>query len=104
MTATIPRAAGMPELTVDELVRRVGPLEDIRSGLDRFDRSGRAFSAAWPRLIKEYANQWVAVLDGDVVASADSREAVIEAVVEQGLPRSKLFVRYMSEKPRTLIL
>ena len=97
----------MPEqakLTVEEVARRLGPIDALREELADFRRSARAFSSDHPRLIDEYHHQWVAVLDGEVVAHADSFTAVMDAIDEQHAPRSKILVRYIDENVRTLIL
>ncbi|MCY3656533.1 MAG: hypothetical protein F4Z08_07875 [Chloroflexi bacterium] len=92
------------ELTVGEVIRRLGPLDELREDLASFRRSARTFSSDRPRLIDEYRQQWVAVLDGEVVAHADSFPAVIDAVDQRQLPRSRVLVRFVDENVRTMIL
>ena len=93
-----------PRLTISEVVRRLGPLDEIRRDLADFKQSARTFSSDRPRLIDEYRHQWVAVLEGSVVAHADSFSAVMDAVDEQRMPRSKVLVRFIDENMRTMIL
>ena len=93
-----------PSLTISEVVRRLGPLDELRRDLADFKRSARAFSSDRPRLIDEYRQQWVAVLDGEVVAHCDSFAAVMDAIDEQHVPRSRVLVRFIDENVRTMIL
>ena len=92
------------KLTVAEVVRRLGAPERIRADLDDFRQSARAFSSNRPRLIDEYRQRWVAVLDGAVVAHSESFPAIIEQIDARGLPRAKVMVRFIDESPRTMIL
>ena len=96
--------AGEPQLTVDEVVGQLGPLDELRSGLAEFRRNARAFSSKRPQLIEQYRDQWVAALGGEVVAHADSFPEVLAAIDERGIPRTSVLVRFIAENPRTMIL
>ena len=91
------------KLTLSEVIQ-LGPLDEIRRDLADFKQSARTFSSDRSRLIDEYREQWVAVLEGNVVAHADSFSAVMDAVDEQRMPRSKVLVRFIDENMRTMIL
>ena len=93
-----------PELTVAEVVRRLGTAESIREDLADFRQSARAFSSDRPRLIDEYPRRWVAVLNGAVMADSESFPAIMERIDALGLPRARVMVRFIDESPRTMIL
>jgi hypothetical protein len=77
---------------------------EIRRGLETFARSTRVFSSARARLIDRYENQWVAVYEGNVVASAASLAAVSKVVEELGLPLDATMIRRIERKSKTFIL
>lgn len=93
-----------PELTISEVVARLGPLDELRSGLADFRRSARILSSDRPRLIDDYRQQWVAILGGEVVAHDDSLDGVLKAIDERHVPRSRVLVRFVDENVRTMIL
>ena len=96
--------AETPRLTIANVVQHLGPPEEIRKDLADFRQSARAFSSDRPRLIDEYRHQWVAVLDGHVVAHADSFPTVMEVIDKREMPRSRVLVRFIDENVRTMIL
>jgi len=93
-----------PELTLSEVVTRLGPLDELRRGLADFRRSARTLSSDRPRLIDDYRRQWVAILGGEVVAHHDSLDGVLSAIDERHIPRSRVLVRFIDENVRTMIL
>ena len=91
-------------MTAADVAEAIGPLEDIRRGLEEFSRSARVFSEVDPRLIEDYPEQWVAVINGDVAAVAPTFKGVMAYLDEHGLPRAQAMVRFVSPTPRTMIL
>lgn len=77
---------------------------DAARSLRKFHRSASVLSSKQPRLIDQYADQWVAVCDGTVVAHGESLEGVLHQVDDQGLSRSEIIVRFIERTQRTLIL
>ena len=90
--------------TAEEVAQLLGPLDVLRSDLEEFKQSARVFSADRPRLIDEYRQQWVAVMSGEVVVSADRFEDVMDELDNRSLPRSQALVRFIDENTRTMIL
>jgi hypothetical protein len=76
----------------------------ISRELTSFGRSSRVFSAATPRLIDKYENKWVAVHDGDVVASADDFKEAAAAVKALGIPLGETMIRRVERNKKTFIL
>ncbi len=94
----------MPPQSLTEAVKDIGSPEAIHQELAEFQRSARVFSSDRPRLLDKYCEQWVGVIDGEVVTSADSFTAVLENIDAAGLSRSKCIVRFITKNARTLIL
>ena len=91
-------------MTLDEVAQKLGPIDVVHQELEQFKRSARVFSGDAPRLIEAYPNEWVAVIDGGVVAHASSFALVMDHLDEKDLPRSEAMVRYVTDDARTMIL
>jgi hypothetical protein len=87
-----------------DVAERIGPLGVLHSEMSEFARSARVFSGDSPRLIEDYPEQWVAVIDGDVAAHAPTFDAVMDQLDADGKPRTRAMVRYVSEQDQTMIL
>ena len=57
-----------------------------------------------PRIIDRYPGEWVALYDNRVCAHAETREAVLAEIDAMGIPRAQTLVRFINDKPRTMIL
>lgn len=82
----------------------LGQPEDVMRELERFSDDARVLSTRQSALIERYARRWIAILDGAVVASADSLQGVLAAADGRGLPRRRLVVRFIDRAQRTMIL
>ena len=80
------------------------PPASTADSLRAFEKSASLLSQSEPRLIDRYADHWVALAQGKVVAQAKSLKAVLEAIDRQGISRSDVVVRFIEPKERTLIL
>ena len=87
-----------------DIIERIGNPEDIDRDLQSFRKSAMLLSSKHPRLIDTYENQWVAVYEGNPVASGATLPLVLEKVDKKGIPRENVIVRYIDRKPRTMIL
>ena len=56
----------------------------------------------WEELLKEYPDKWIAVLQGKIIASADSSSALISAIPKQD--RGSTAIKFMDTDPKPLIL
>ena len=85
------------------LVERFPP-EMIGQELREFEADARTFSEKQQALVREYAEQWVAFLNGRVVANDTDFQTVLDQLDAAGLPRRKAVVRFLTETPSILIL
>ena len=72
--------------------------------LRTFSRAAKVLSSDHPRLIDQHPNQWVALYDGKIRASAKSFRAVVAKLKKQGLPPNETMIRYVDTSGRKLIL
>lgn len=82
----------------------LGQPEAVMGELERFSEDTRLLSTRQAALIDRYARQWIAILDGAVVASAGTLSAVLAEADRLGLPRRRLIVRFIDRAQRTMIL
>lgn len=78
--------------------------EDIAQGLRAFQKSARVLSSDHPRLIDEYPDQWVAVLDSKVLAHGDTLEGMLQQMNAKNISYADAIVRFIERSHRTLIL
>ena len=65
-------------------------------------QSGRVLSSDHPHLIDEYLDQWIALHNGEVVASSESFEKLLERVDDAA--RSHVLVRFIARNEQKMIL
>ena len=53
---------------------------------------------------KDYADQWVCIYDGRVVASAETRHELLNKMDEDRIPRGASHTEFMARKPIRLLL
>ena len=94
----------MRRLTDDEVVRILGPLDVLRRDMDEFKENARLFAASHTRFIGEYPQQWIAMIGGEVVVSADRFEDVMDDLDARSLPRSRALVRFIYKNAPTMIV
>ena len=82
----------------------LGPPDEVMRELERFGEDTRVLSTRQPALIERFAKRWIAILDGTVVASADTLSTLLADTDHRGLPRRRLIVRFIDRTPRTMIL
>lgn len=82
----------------------LGDPKQVERELERFRRSTAVLSSRQSRLIERYPKQWVAVLDGKVVAHAKTFDSLLSQVDKKKLPRGRVVVRYIDKTQRTMIL
>ena len=76
----------------------------IARGLRAFSKSAEMLSNDRPRLISEYALQWVGVYRGEVSANADDLPSLMEELERRSIPLGDTIVRFIEKNQRTLIL
>jgi hypothetical protein len=95
-------------MTVDKdeqfIREQFGDPADVARELKAFSRSARSLDMQFPDLVKRYPEQWVAVFDGKVRAHGPTFEAVMDKIVQEGLPRDRTIVCFMDKGERVMIL
>ena len=72
--------------------------------LRAFSRTARVFLSNERRLLKKYPQQWIALYDGKVRASAKSLDQVISKLDRLGVPANEAIIWYMDTSGRKRIL
>ena len=81
---------------------RTNEWQEAAVDLAKFRKSAEAVTGD---LVREYANKWVAIYDGEVCAVADDLDTLLGALDQMvEVTRSATFVHFMETEPKTLIL
>ena len=88
----------------DEIRRLIGNPAQVAQELAKFRETTEILSSNQPRLIDEYAKQWVALYDHKVQANAGTLDELMAEVDSAGLPREHVIVRFVDKDVRTLVL
>lgn len=88
----------------DDILQILGDPAEIDLSLTAFRKSAQVLSSEHPRMIDQYAKQWVAIYDGEVRAQASTFLALMNQAEKNGLRREQLVVRFIDRNRRTMIL
>jgi hypothetical protein len=95
----------MPRLSAKKKAEYLGASpKKLHRDLRAFSRTGEFFASNERRLLKKYPEQWVALYDGKVRASAKSLDEVISQLEQQDVPPNESLIWYMDTSGRKLIL
>ncbi len=72
--------------------------------LEQFGDDVRVFNESKVQLLEQYAEQWVAILDGEVVAHGEAFDAVLDLLDAKDLPRRRAVVKFLTATEQLLIL
>ena len=75
---------------------------EIERSLMLFQESAHLFSS--PTLINEYENKWVAAHDGEIVAVADTMDALMVVMSQKEVPANESMIRHLDREKKTFIL
>ena len=79
------------------------PAPDL-AAFRQFCADGDYLSAIWAQVRKEYPDRYVAAYKGEVVASHKTLKGVLAQMDEKGVPKNHAVLRYVSSKPRRMVL
>ena len=82
----------------------IGDPKEIARSLKRFGTSTNFVASHYAELRKQYPNTWVAVLDGDVKATARTVPTLLKRIGALGLPRTETLIHFLDAEQRILIL
>jgi hypothetical protein len=71
---------------------------------ERLQRDLVFLSESRERLIKKYAEEWVAVFDQAIVAHADEVDDLVRQLEEEGISPHQVIVDFLTKEQRALIL
>src|SRR5437773_1804462 len=91
------RRSGLARATIKQII---GDPRTLDEELNQYRRDSALLSSR--DLIRKYAKRWIAIYGGKVRAEARSMEEVLEKADSQGLPRDRIVVQYIDDKPRTM--
>ncbi len=97
-------AISRPDMT-EEFLLAIGDPQEALDELRQAKRSGEVLSSEQPRFLEEYLRRWVALHDGQVIASAETLDDLLARVDEvDPASRSHILVRFIDDTQQTLIL
>jgi hypothetical protein len=76
----------------------------VQRDLERYREDALYFEAHREQLLVEHPEQWVAIYRNQVVGSAEELPELLSRLDEQGIPRGRSFIEYVSSKDDILIL
>jgi hypothetical protein len=82
----------------------IGDPRQIAESMRRFEKSTSYVHANYRRLLRKYPDTWIAVLDGQVRATATSVPALLRKMDKQGLPRAETHLEFLDSNPPILIV
>lgn len=94
----------MATISTERARELFGDPDEIVARLNTFRESARVFSSDQPRLIALYPEQWVAVVDGEVIAHSTSFETLMRQIEASGTPSQHVMVRFIDTNPGALIV
>jgi hypothetical protein len=92
----------IPEQEMLELLG--GSVAQIDEDLRQFRESAQLLFSDGPRIIDEYALQWIGVYQGKVAASDKSLESLIAQLQQNNIPTQDTLIRFAEKEERVLIL
>lgn len=76
----------------------------VQDELERFTSDMGYFEQHRQELLEQYAEQWVAVYDQQVVAAGKDLKRLVSRLNKHGIPASQTFVDYLTHDEDLLIL
>ena len=70
----------------------------------QFCEDGAYLTSIWAQVREEYPDRFVAVYKGEVVAAHKTLKGVLAEMDGRGVPKNQAVLRYVSGKPRRMIL
>ena len=82
--------------------RKTSP--ETRAGLERFRTDVEYIVGNKPRLLEQYAEQWIAVYEGNVVAARKDLNKLARLVEGQGISPEAVIIDFLTAHEQVLIL
>ena len=78
--------------------------EELNAHFYQFCKDSDYLNSIWAQVRKDYPDHYVAVYGGAVVATHANLKRLVATLREQGIPSNHTAIRFVSKKPRRLIL
>jgi hypothetical protein len=93
------------QLAKSKLAARLGASpKQIDRELRAFSRAARVLSSRRPRLIEAHPNEWVALYEGEIAATAKTFRGLVSKLKKKGVSPNDAVVRYIDTSGRKMIL
>ncbi len=79
-------------------------LEEVEEELERAAAATAFWRDHYAELLERYPDQFVAVREGDVVATNPNLEGLLESLKRLGIEPTSVWVRFLATDPRRLML
>ena len=73
-------------------------MDDIKKKIERYESDLSYFESNQARLVTEYNENWVAILNSEVVAHSKNYLDLVGKLLKMGLPEDQLAIKYLSDK------
>jgi hypothetical protein len=79
-------------------------MNQVQAELERFKKDTAYYEAHHEELLKKYPEQWVAILNQQVVGISPEYEPLLTQVEKNGLPIERTLFKHLSQKEENWIL
>lgn len=91
-------------ISIDEVLAAAGGAKQVHRGLVDFTRRAMLLSGMMPDLRRGHPDEWVALLEGDELVFAKSRDDLMGKVRLTGKPADSAVVKFLDTNPVKMIL
>lgn len=78
-------------------------MSDIQNELDQHIRDVEFYEIHYQELLTQYPDQWVAILDQQVVGASDDAFDLVAQLKANGISMDRILTQHMTEDPEPLI-
>ena len=79
-------------------------MNELRAELERFKRDTQYYEAHREELLNQYPEQWVAILDQEVVGASPDPYQLIANLKKGGISTERVVLRHLTRQEELLIL
>ena len=81
-----------------------GHMKEYQPEMEQFERDIKYYEAHWEALLKQYPEQWVAVLNEEVVGASPDPYELIDDLKGRGIPTERVVIEHLTRQEELLIL
>ena len=79
-------------------------MNQVQAELERFKKDTAYYEAQHEELLKKYPEQWVAIIDQQVVGASQDYELLLTKLQEKGVPIERTLFKHLTQKEELWIL